>query len=263
MATAVWHLLAPTKHSDESLSLSGDYNLIKKTRHTWRKDRFSHSYSRIPSIRILCNSGIVELYAFCLSLSRMISHPWLGVTRHNHHHLPFFLNLSSFLFYCWRPFSLWWESIKKNSSYMGHRERWQMAITPSCTTRTNHNTVPHYFRSVGLFRTSDKLVGIDHFPPPSQTTKSHRYFLLQSVSPSRLLEDWHWLIAHSGLKIGKTRQDKLSTKYIPFPGAQESSGCFTSEKCDFYIFRTIFWCNLKRNTYIAAVSVRRKWLRRR
>jgi hypothetical protein len=48
-----------------------------------------------------------------------------------------FLYLSSFLFYCWRPFSLWWESIKK---FLLHGAQRALANGDNAFV---HNTVDH------------------------------------------------------------------------------------------------------------------------
>lgn len=165
--------------------------------------------------------GIIRM----LSLSRT-SRPWRGVTRQNHHHhhpshfSRFFLHFSFLLLAS--VFSL----MRINQKHCSYPRRWQMAITPSCNTLLDHSpslfpfcwAIPHVRQ-----RRNRSF--------PSQT-KSPRHFLLQQTVGA--LEDdwemnpldWHRLIAHSGLKIGKTRQ---TVKQIHSISAGIKSGCFTSK----------------------------------
>jgi hypothetical protein len=96
---------------------------------------------------------------------------------------------------------------------MAHRERWQMAITPSCTTRLITTCSASLFPFCWAIPHVRQTRRNRSFPSPITNNKIPPLLSPTVGQPiERLLEDWHWLIARSGLKIGKTRQDKLSTK---------------------------------------------------
>ena len=152
MARTVWHLLESTKHSDESLwRLQFD----RETRHKRRKHqtRQSHSNSRTQK------SNSIQLLSH-----RRSSGPWWGVIGKTHHHQRYFVSIVGVRF-------LFDENQSNRSSYN--------SLANGDNAFMQH-AAPHYFRSVGLFRTSDS-VGIDHFLPTNKNPSPTVFPVTQTV----------------------------------------------------------------------------------
>lgn len=203
--------------------IPGDYNLIGDTR--WKDQNrrtrpFRFENPKIQSHATVALGGIIRM----LSLSRT-SRPWRGVTRQNHHHhhpshfSRFFLHFFSivgvrFLFdeNQSKTFLLCKTLANGDNAFVQHAPRPQSLIISVLLGYSACQTA-----SESIISLANKI------PSPLSTAADSR-------GPWRRLEknqlDWHRLIAHSGLKIGKTRQ---TVNQIHSISAGIKSGCFTSK----------------------------------
>ncbi len=203
--------------------IPGDYNLIGDTR--WKDQnrrtlpfRFENPKNPIP-----CNSGTVELYACCPSAgpagpavrdgaspARIIIIIILVIFLVSFF-ISFLLLASVFsLMRINQTFLLCKTLANGDNAFVQHAPRPQSLIISVLLGYSACQTA-----SESIISLANKI------PPPLSTAADSR-------GPWRRLEknqlDWHRLIAHSGLKIGKTRQ---TVNQIHSISAGIKSGCFT------------------------------------